>query len=124
MRALRNEPARVLELYEQLFHGSFVALVQRGSEKHVGTMLFLTYPSDDGIYQLPVFTRSEFVLDFLLRAGAIQLSVAGTALWPRLLDIVEAGRCEATVDPGQPHGIKLRRSMILGMVGKYGPQET
>ena len=119
MRAIRDEPQRVVDLYEQLYRGEFVAIVQRGSETSLESMLFLTYESAGGIMELPVFTMEEFVLPRLL-ADSFRVKLQGPELWPRLLDIVEAGRCEAAVDPGQPHGIRLRRDMILGMVGKYG----
>ena len=117
--ALRKKPARAVELYEQLYRARFVAVVQRGSEAALESMLFLTYDTKDGVQELPIFTRDEFVLDGL-RDDSVRVTLKGPALWPRLLDIVETGRCEIAVDPGQAHGIRMRREMVLGMVSKYG----
>jgi hypothetical protein len=53
---------------------------------------------------------------------AVPVQVDGPALWKRLLDVVEPKKVEVEVDPGQAHGIRLRRRMILGMVAEYGPK--
>lgn len=118
LNALPDDPNRVIDLYSQLYAASFIALVQAGSESDLGSALFLTYPAQDQIRELPLFTHSEFVLpNFPVEAVAI--TVPGSALWPRLLDIVKTGECEAAVNPGQKHGIRLQHEMILGMISQF-----
>jgi SseB protein N-terminal domain len=117
--AIRKEPARGIELYRQLHDASLIAIVQRGSESSVASMLFLTYETKDGVQELPLFTRQDYVLPKLLD-DSVQVTLEGPVLWPRLLDIVQTGRCEAAVDLGQAHGIRLTREMVLGMVSKDG----
>jgi len=117
--AFRANPARVVDLYRQLYEGSFLVLVQAGSQASLSTMNFLTYPTSDGSQQLPVFTRSEYVLEERL-PDAIPVTLEGKVLWSRLLEFIGPETCTVEVDPGQPHGIRLRRDMILGMVAKYG----
>jgi hypothetical protein len=117
LKALPTDPSRAVDLYSQLYAASLIALVQAGSEANLGSALFLTYPTRDKIRELPLFTSREFVLANL-PADAVSITVSGSALWPRLLDIVKTGECEAAVDPGQKHGIRLKREMILGMISK------
>jgi hypothetical protein len=118
LRALPADPSRVVDLYSQLYAASFIAVVQAGTEASLSSALFLTYPTPDNIRELPVFTCREFVLPNL-PAEAVSITVQGSALWPRLLAIVKAGECEAAIDPGQKHGIRLRHDMILGMISEY-----
>lgn len=118
LQSLRNDPTRVVVLYEQLARSDFVALVRSGTEHEVASMQFLTYPSSGGVQELPLFTRSEFVLAFEA-AGAVSVTVPSNLLWSRLLDIIKTGECEAAVDPGQVHGIRLNKEMVLGMVSTY-----
>jgi len=118
LRALPTDPGRVVDLYSQLYAESFLAFVQAGSETNLGSALFLTYPTQSQLRELPVFTSREFVLPNM-PADAVLITVPGSALWPRLLDIVKTGECEAAVDPCQKHGIRLKREMILGMISKY-----
>jgi hypothetical protein len=113
LRALRADPGRAVGLYEQLYRESFFALVQAQSETDLQAYLFLNYPTADGLRELPLFTKREFVLPGMPEASLVQIN--GPQLWPRLLDIVETRKLEAAVDPGQPHGIRLTREMILGM---------
>jgi hypothetical protein len=115
LKALPTDRSRVVNLYPELYAGSFVVPVQKGSEANLGTALFLTYPTKDGIRELPVFTSLDFVLKNLPVDVAF-ITVTGAVLWRRLLDIVKNGECEAAVDPGQSHGIRLRQEMILGMI--------
>jgi len=119
LRALKSDPGRAVELYEQLYRESFFALVQSGSETDLQRHLFLNYPTTDGLRELPLFTKHEFVLPGM-PDEALLVQINGPELWPRLLDIVETRKIEAAVDPGQPHGIRLTREMILGMTAKYG----
>jgi hypothetical protein len=112
--------SRIIELHAPLYAGSFLVPVRAGSEAAVASAAFYTYACRDNVRELPVFTRRDFVFADL-PAAVVLISVPGSALWPRLLDIVKAGECEAAVDPGQEHGVRLRREMILGMVAEYGP---
>jgi hypothetical protein len=56
LKALPTEPARVVDLYPQLYAGTFVVPVQAGSEADLGTAAFWIYPSPDGVRELPIFT--------------------------------------------------------------------
>ena len=118
LKALPTDPSRVIDLYSQLYAASLITFVQAGSEANLGSALFLTYPTQDKIRELPLFTGREFVLSSF-PAEAVPITVQGSALWPRLLDIVKTGECEAAVNPGQKHGIRLKREMILGMISMY-----
>jgi SseB protein N-terminal domain len=120
LKALPVDPARVVDLYPQLYTGSFLVLVQAGTEADLGTALFLICPSTDGMRELPVFTSRDYVLENL-PADAVLVGVRGDALWPRLLlELVSAEACQVAVDPGQSHGIRLPENMILGMINAYG----
>jgi hypothetical protein len=121
LKAMRTDPARVVDLYRQLYAGSFLVLVQRGTEADLGTALFLIYPSTDGIRELPIFTSRDYLLENL-PSDAVLVGVMGDALWPRLLELVKAEECQVAVDPGQSHGIRLNGNMILGMIRAYGPR--
>jgi SseB protein N-terminal domain len=123
LTALRGDPSRAIDLYRQLYQASFFALVKNGSEDRLESHLFLTYPTPDEILELPVFTLREFVLEGLPEE-ALLIEINGPRLWPRILEIVETGRCEVAVDPGQPHGIRLTREMILGMTVEYGESDN
>jgi hypothetical protein len=118
LQNIKADPSRVVVLYEQLAQAQFLALVRSGTQHDVGLMQFLTYPSRSDIHELPLFSRQEFVLP-LEAPEAVQVSVPGNLLWPRLLNIIETGKCEAAVDPGQNHGIRLTREMVLGMVTSH-----
>jgi hypothetical protein len=120
LKALSTDPARVVDLYRQLYAGSFVVPVQEGSERDLGTALFVTYPCPDGARELPVFTSLDYVLKDM-PIEVVLVTVNGNALWPRLLELVRTAKCEVAVDPGQVHGIRLRETMILGMIRSHGP---
>ena len=49
-----------------------------------------------------------------------RVKVGGEEMWPRLLDVVRTGDCEVAVDPGEKHGVRITREMILGMANTYG----
>ena len=119
LKAMPTDPARVVDLYPQLYAGSFLVLVQPGTEADLGTALFLIYPSTDGIRELPVFTSRDYVWQNL-PSDAVLVGVMGDALWPRLLELAKAEECQVAVDPGQSHGIRLRENMILAMITAYG----
>jgi len=127
LKALPIDPARLGDLYHQLYAGSFLVPVQAGTETDLGTALFLIFPSTDGIRELPVFTSRDCVLENLPADAVLvgdcryaHVGVKGDALWPRLLELVRAEECQVGVDPGQSHGIRLRENMILGMITAYG----
>jgi hypothetical protein len=119
LKALPADPARAIDLYPQLFRASLLVLIQEGSDDSLGSSLFLTYPSAGGIQESPVFTQQEYVIEDVL-GDSVLIEFPGPPLWKRLLDIIKTGRCEAAVDPGQPHGIRLNREMVLGMVANLG----
>ena len=122
LRALKSDPGRAVDLYEQLYRESFFALVQSGSEANLQSYLFLNYPTADGLRELPLFTKREFVLPGM-PDEALLVQIDGPDLWRRMLDIVETRKLEAAVDPGQPHGIRLTREMILGMTAEYSQRD-
>jgi len=123
LRALKSDPGRAVELYEQLYRESFFALVLAGSVGNLQSYLFLNYPTVDGLQELPLFTKREFVLPGM-PDEALLVQIKGPDLWRRLLDVVETRKLEAAVDPGQPHGIRLTREMILGMTAQYGQRDA
>jgi hypothetical protein len=119
LKALKSDPMRVLDLYPQLHRARLFVLVQSGSEANLDAFAFLTYPTQEGIRGLPVFTSTTFILRGI-PADAVTVGVDGPDLWKRLLDVVDPKNSEVEVDPGQLHSIRLRWDMILGMVSKYG----
>jgi hypothetical protein len=118
LQNIRADPSRVATLYEQLAQAQFLSLVRAGTQNDLALMQFLTYPTPDKVSELPLFTRKEFVLPLDV-PEAVPVVIPGNALWLRLLDIIKTGVCEVAVDPGQPHGIRLTREMVLGMVNDY-----
>jgi hypothetical protein len=114
LQTLRSDPTVVPQLYEQLATAELFAFVGAGTQSDVTGMAFLTYPTVDGIRELPLFTRRELALTLDV-PEAILVSIPGKVLWPRLLDIVRTGECEAAVNPLQPHGVRLTREMVLGI---------
>ena len=88
------------------------------------SMEFLTYPCPDDARELPIFTTSGSKLEsqFALATPRPEwVRVQGEPFWLRMLEVVTADSdIQVAVDPGEPHGIRLRRDMMLGMVGKYG----
>jgi hypothetical protein len=118
LKNLRKDPTQVKVLYEQLYHSRFLALVRPGTEGQLHTLEFVTYSTEDRISELPIFTCDAFVLD-LAPTQVTLVELSGKELWPTLLDIVNTGRIEAAVDPGQKHGIRLTKEMILGMISMY-----
>ena len=121
LKALPTDPVRVVDLYPQLYAGTFVVPVQVGSEADLETAQFMIYPCTDGTLEVPVFTSTDYVFASL-PTETLHLSARGHALWPRLLDLLRSEECEVAVDPGQSHGIRLRKEMILGMIRAYGPR--
>ena len=126
LRELRNDPALVTSLYEQLFHGCFWALVEEPVAE-LENMSFLTYPTEDGPRELPIFTDKSraLLLQFNAEiATAMIVTLGGPEMWQRLQEVVRNGECEVAVDPGEPHGIRVTREMLLGMLNSYSEQDN
>ena len=116
LKELPTDPSRAVDLYCQLYAGSFVVPVQAGSERDFSTAMFLIYPTPDRIQELPIFTSHDYVLKNL-PGDVVFVTVVGAVLWPRLLDVIRAaGGCQVAGGPGQSHGIRLSDGMILGMI--------
>lgn len=120
LEGLRQDPTLVVELYKKLFDSSYFTLVRPGTETSIEEMEFLTYDTQDDIRELPLFTNDLFILKGLTQE-ALTIQVSGQPFWARLLDIIETGVCEVAVNPGQKHGIRLTKEMILGMIANYSP---
>ena len=120
LRAFRSDPPLVIQLYEKLFFGRFWMLAQEPAA--ISQMAFLTYPTADGIRELPVFTAPDraTLARLVAESGAKPVEVEGISLWPRLLDIVKTGETEAAVDAGENYSIRLNLQMILTMVRVHG----
>ncbi|HTS17784.1 MAG TPA: SseB family protein [Verrucomicrobiae bacterium] len=122
LRGLPKDPTLAVILYKQLFEGRYWALVQKPGGD-LARMLFLTYPTRDGLRELPVFTAqdrrllSKFSTE---EPGAMTAELEGRSMWPRMLDIVKTRECEVAVDPTEQYGIRLTREMILAMISMYG----
>lgn len=119
LKGLQSDPTLAIALYKELFENSFFALVRRDTEDSIETMEFVIYPTEDNLRELPLFTHENFIFRSYPK-DAVKVRVFGEALWGKLLTIVETGICEAAINPGQTHGIRLTREMILGMIAKYG----
>jgi type III secretion system (T3SS) SseB-like protein len=121
LEALRRDPAVVVTLYRQLFDAILIALVADANVS-LREIAFLTYPTGDGIAEVPVFTNHERPLLRQLEKenGATRLEISGSELWPKLLDFVQSGECEIAVDPGEHHSIAINRELLLGIVKTKG----
>jgi len=126
LKALRNDVSVVVHLYKQLYDATLIAIVQPGTEKSLTAMAFLSYDTESGIRELPLFSSIEAVNDFhAAPPDAILVSMTGSVLWPRLLEVLpEDDSCQAAVDPIRDHGIRLTYAMVLGMVGQYGGEPS
>jgi SseB protein N-terminal domain len=115
LRQMKQNSAFALDVYRGLGVANLIALVRAGTEREVAGMEFLTYPAADGMRELPLFTSAQFVIAFP-GEDTVQATVTAADLWPRMVDLVENGVCEVAVDPGQDHGIRLRKEMVLGII--------
>ena len=120
LKAFRADPPLVVQLYESLFFGRFWILAERAAS--ISELSFLTYPSAEGVRELPVFTAADrsTLATLAAESGAAAVEVDGISLWPRMLEIVKTGDTEVAVDPGEGHGIRLDLQMILTMVRVHG----
>lgn len=123
LNGLAKEPTLVLHLYKQVFEATFCALVRSGTEKGLDKMEFLTYNTQDNIRELPLFTSEEFILNNPPQ-DTLVVQVSGQLLWTKLLDILESGKCEGAINPGQAHGIRLIKEIVLGMIANYGTPDN
>jgi hypothetical protein len=119
LKGLKTDPTLVTQLYKQLFESTYYVLVRSGTEKDLTQMEFLTYDTKDEVRELPLFTNEKFILNNLSQSALI-IKIYGQSFWKKMLDIIETGKCEAAIDPGQVHGIRLTKEMILGMLVNYG----
>lgn len=70
LQKLKSGSAHALILYEQLYRGTFTAIV---SDPHVSIpeLSFYGYPCDDGVTQVPIFTSTD-------RADRWRLDIQGS----------------------------------------------
>ncbi|MGB9074810.1 MAG: hypothetical protein WCC22_19390 [Terriglobales bacterium] len=125
LKGLKRNPALAVILYKQLFMGRFWAIAQKSTD-NLENIRFLTYPSANNVRELPVFIdpKRHLLTEMSSQLGdSMIIEVEGKSLWPRMLDIAKTGECEIAVDPGEEHGIRLTREMILGMVSTYAAIE-
>jgi hypothetical protein len=120
LKAFRADPSLVIRLYENLFFGRFWVLVQQLAD--ISQMAFLSYPTADGMRELPLFTAPDrpTLLRLVTESAASPVEIDGISLWPRLVEIVKTGETEAAVDPGESYAIRLNLQMILTMIRVYG----
>jgi hypothetical protein len=122
LKGMKKDPALAVILCEQLFRGRFWAIAQKSTDD-LGNLAFLTYPSGGNVRELPVFSdpKRHLLTELSSELGdSMIIEVEGKNLWPRMLDTVKTGECEIAVDPGEEHGVRLTREMVLGMVNTYG----
>ena len=118
LQNLRSNPALVVNLYQKLFEHSYYAFVQTGSFVTCNTMKYLTYETADRIQELPLFTQEEFIFENTPENASL-IEISGLEFWQHLLTVIKTGECEAAIDPGQNHGIRLTKEMILSMILQY-----
>jgi len=122
LKTLSTDPARLVDLYPQLYAGSFVVPVKAVSETDFETTQFMIYPCTDGSLEVPVFTSNDYVFESL-PTEAVLLTARGVALWPQLLDLLRSEdlrEYQVVIDPGQSHSFPLRKETVLGMIRAYG----
>lgn len=116
---LKTNPSVVVELYEKIFCSKFLAIVRKETEDNLNVTEFSSYETRDGIFEIPLFTENKFIFENFAD-DAIVAEFGGLALWKRLLEILENKNIQIAINPGQSHGIRLTKEMILGMVNVYG----
>ena len=122
LKGLKADSTLVINLYKQLYFTTYFALVRGGTEEYWSSIEFLTYDTVDGIRELPLFTNMSFILDNL-DSSALIVQIGGQDLWIKLNEIVETGSCQIAIDPGQTHGIRLTKEIILGMINSYSSSQ-
>lgn len=116
---LKTNPSIVIELYEKIFNSKFLAIVRKGTEENLNVTEFSSYETQDGIFEIPLFTENKFIFENFSE-DAIVAEFGGLELWKRLLEILENKNIQIAINPGQSHGIRLTKEMILGKVNVYG----
>jgi len=114
---LQSDPTVVVDLYPQLYGARFWVISQASEKKE--PIQFLTYATGDEARELPAFTLSSRSLlsDLASQAPAARIQeVDGPFFWARILLLLQSESFFVAVDPGEKHGIRLTREMILGMV--------
>lgn len=115
---LINDKTVVVRLYQEIFSSNFFTLIKAGTNDTWDKILFCVYDTADEITAIPLFTKEEFIFENYPE-DAVRIEIWGQPFWEKLLTIVETGKCEIEIDPGQPHGIRLNKEILLGMVGQY-----
>lgn len=117
---LPSDPTVVVDLYAQLFEGHFWVLAD--SAEKIEAVQFLTYPTTDSARELPIFTHTDrrVLADLKRQVPAAHVQeVEGAQFWLRTLMLLEADSFFVAVDPGEEHGIRLTKEMILGMISLH-----
>ena len=116
---LKTNPIVVLKLYEKLFGANLFAIIRKGTETNLNICEFSSYETPDEIYEIPLFTENKFLFESFSE-DAIVIEFCGLLLWQRLIQILENKNIRIAINPGQTHGIRLTKEMVLGMVNVYG----
>ena len=118
LKELVTDKAVVVKLYERLFNGEFFTVVNPDTGLKIEMLEFLSYPTVDNATEIPIYTREEYIFGFDNYDISI-INIPANILWPRLLDVIDSSQCQIAVDPGQAHGIRVTKTMILGMISTY-----
>lgn len=119
LQDLITDKTVVVRLYEEIFVSRFFTLIKTGPNDRWDKVSFLAYETTDKISAIPLFTDESFIFGSYPDT-ATKVEIWGQPLWEKLLTIVETGKCEIEIDPGQPHGIRLTKEILLGMIAQYG----
>lgn len=119
LRELITDKTVVVRLYQEVFYSRFFTFIKGGEIDTWDNIFFCIYDTSDKITAIPLFTNEEFAFD-IYSENAVRVEIWGQPFWEKLLTIVETGNCEIEIDPGQPHGIRINKEMLLGMVAQYG----
>jgi hypothetical protein len=106
----------VVELYPALLDIGYWLLVHPDFP-NLQTAYFLTYEAADGVKEIPAFTDGSTPLMARMNAetGWAVLYVDGRPLFERMLEIVETGKVELAINPGNPFGVRLNREILLSL---------
>jgi hypothetical protein len=118
LEKLKSDVSVVVYLYEELYNANFFVLTRPETELKLELLEFLTYPAEDQIIELPIFTKKEFILEFPEINYSVT-EVVGAQMWPSLISVINNEKLQVAVDPGQSHGIRLTKQMIAGMISMY-----
>lgn len=111
----KTDPTVVVELYPQLAVASFTIIVRKDLDPE--TIEFRVYPSKKDISCVPLFTSRQTVLPELLDKTSETMNIRGPELWGILADLTaQDEKLEIELDPGQNHGIRIGRTVLLGIL--------